>query len=107
MARNLTSLLFADGLWRVVWEEPSGKQYVVVDDDGTREYGVWYIPQPADEEPYPDAVVDELFRGPVNQGHAPIPKESAKGEQIITGITDLMLIRLSESRDSNPPSLER
>jgi hypothetical protein len=30
MARNLTSLLFADGLWRVVWEESDGKQYVIV-----------------------------------------------------------------------------
>jgi hypothetical protein len=28
MARNLTSLLFTDSLWRVVWEESDGKQYI-------------------------------------------------------------------------------
>jgi hypothetical protein len=60
MARNLTSLLFSDGLWRVVWEEFDGKQYVIAD-DGSLAYGVWYIPHPDDEEPYPDVVVDEPF----------------------------------------------
>jgi hypothetical protein len=61
MARNLASLLFTDGLWRVVWEEFDGKQYVITDDDGTREYGVWYIPHPDDEEPQPDIVADTPF----------------------------------------------
>jgi hypothetical protein len=37
MARNLTSPLFSDGLWSVVWEESDGKQYLIIDNDGTRE----------------------------------------------------------------------
>jgi hypothetical protein len=61
MARNLTSLLFADSLWRVVWKESDGKQYVIVDDDGTREYGLWYLPHPDDEEPQPDIIADAPF----------------------------------------------
>jgi hypothetical protein len=49
MPRNLTNLLFTDGLWHVVWEEPGAKLHVIVDDDGTREDGGWYIPH-RDEE---------------------------------------------------------
>lgn len=35
---------FLDGIRRAVFEEPGGRQYVI-DNDGEKAYGVWYIPR--------------------------------------------------------------
>jgi hypothetical protein len=49
--------LFVGGIWRDVYEQPDGRQYVL-DDDDEPIYGIWHIPR---EEwlPSPDVVVDE------------------------------------------------
>jgi hypothetical protein len=46
--------LFVDGIWREVFEEPNGRQYVL-DQDAEPVYGVWFIPR---EMPEPDAIVE-------------------------------------------------
>jgi hypothetical protein len=46
--------LFLGEIWRDVYEQPDGRQYVL-DEDDEPVYGVWYIPQ---EMPEPDAVVN-------------------------------------------------
>jgi hypothetical protein len=46
---------FVDGARRAVYLEASGKQYVV-DDEGEKVHGVWYLPP--EERIGPDAVVD-------------------------------------------------
>ena len=41
---------FTDGVLRAVYEEPSGRQYVI-DNDGERVYGVWFIPREECDQP--------------------------------------------------------
>jgi hypothetical protein len=52
----IARVLFADGARRAVYLEASGKQYVI-DDEGEKVHGVWYLP--LEERIGPDAVVDE------------------------------------------------
>jgi hypothetical protein len=49
--------LFTDGVWRPVYESPGDRQYVI-DDDGQRLYGVWYVPPDAD----PPLIVEQEAR---------------------------------------------
>jgi hypothetical protein len=35
-------VLFTDGTWRNVYEQPNGRQYVI--EDAEPVFGVWYIP---------------------------------------------------------------
>jgi phenolic acid decarboxylase len=53
MEPSVAAIRFTDGVWRDVFEEPTGRQYVL-DHDGERVYGVWFIPR---DEPEPDVVV--------------------------------------------------
>lgn len=46
---------FTDGVKRAVYQEPSGRQYVL-DGDGEKVHGVWYIPP--EELIGPDAIVE-------------------------------------------------
>jgi hypothetical protein len=41
---------FVDGLRRSVYEEPDGRQYVV-DNDGEKVFGVWFIPREECDQP--------------------------------------------------------
>ena len=43
MDQHLADVDFVDGIRRPVSETPTGRQYVV-DDDGQRLYGVWFLP---------------------------------------------------------------
>jgi hypothetical protein len=53
MDRHVATVEFThDGVWRPVYEQPDGRQYVDV--DGVPVYGTWFIPR---DEPQPDAVV--------------------------------------------------
>lgn len=45
---------FADGVKRPVYQSADGRQYVV-DDEGEKVYGVWYIPP--EERTGPDIIV--------------------------------------------------
>jgi hypothetical protein len=36
--------LFTDRVRQPIFEEPSGRQYIICDDDSSRWYGVWFIP---------------------------------------------------------------
>jgi hypothetical protein len=49
-------VLFTDGAKRPVYQEPSGKQYVI-DDEGEKVHGVWYLPP--EERIGPDFVVGD------------------------------------------------
>jgi hypothetical protein len=51
----IAHVLFTDGARRAVYLEASGKQYVL-DDEGEKVHGVWYLPP--EERIGPDAVVD-------------------------------------------------
>ena len=53
MDQHVADIEFADGVWREAWERPDGRKYVV-DADGQRVYGVWFIPP----DPQPCIVVD-------------------------------------------------
>lgn len=46
---------FTDGVKRPVYQEPDGRQFVI-DGDGDKVYGVWYIPE--EERIGPDAIVE-------------------------------------------------
>ncbi|MBM4071394.1 MAG: hypothetical protein FJ271_21020 [Planctomycetes bacterium] len=46
---------FTDGAKRAVYRESSGRQYIL-DDDGDKVHGVWYIPE--EELIEPDAIVE-------------------------------------------------
>lgn len=50
MPQYVATIQYTDGVWRSVYEEADGRQYVVNADE-ERVYGVWYIPRP-------DAVVE-------------------------------------------------
>jgi hypothetical protein len=54
--------VFVDGTRRPILEEPGGRQYVISDDDGTRTYGLWFIPP--GECPKPLIVTNEDRHGP-------------------------------------------
>jgi hypothetical protein len=45
---------FTDGVWRAVYQEPGGRQYVI-DATGAPVFGVWFIPQ---DQPRPCVIVD-------------------------------------------------
>jgi hypothetical protein len=52
MDQHVATVEFTDGVWRPVYEQPDGRQYIDV--EGAPVYGTWYIPR---DEPQPDAVV--------------------------------------------------
>lgn len=56
--QHVATILYTDGVWREVWEDSSGRQHVI-NADGDRVYGVWYIP----EEVEPDVVIQASSRG--------------------------------------------
>ena len=47
--QHVADVLYTDGHWRPVWEHPDGTQYIV-NADGERVYGVWYIPRDPPQE---------------------------------------------------------
>lgn len=49
-------ILFVDGIWRDVYEQPDGGQYVF-DQDAEPVYGVWFIPR--EEMPEPTAIIEK------------------------------------------------
>jgi hypothetical protein len=49
MDQHIADTVFADGVWRPVWQDGKGRQYVL-DCDGEPVYGVWLI-QTADGQP--------------------------------------------------------
>jgi hypothetical protein len=49
-------VLFTDGAKRPVYQEPGGKQYVI-DDEGEKVHGVWYLPP--EERIGPDFVIGD------------------------------------------------
>jgi hypothetical protein len=65
MDQPVADVEFIDGLWRPVYQDPRGRQYVI-DAAGEPVYGVWFIPQ---DEPRPTIIVDRPARplpGPVD-----------------------------------------
>jgi hypothetical protein len=53
MDQHVASIEFTDGVWCRVYETSDGRQYVI-DDDGHRVYGLWFIPP---DDPQPTVVV--------------------------------------------------
>ena len=47
-------VLFTDGIWREVYQQPNGRQYVL-DQDAEPLYGVWFLPR-VDDLPEPIVV---------------------------------------------------
>jgi hypothetical protein len=43
MDEHVADVEFTDGVWRPVYQQPDGRQYVI-DASGEPVYGVWYIP---------------------------------------------------------------
>jgi hypothetical protein len=41
---HVADTVFTDGVWRAVYEQPDGRQYVI-DDDGEPVFGIWFIPR--------------------------------------------------------------
>jgi hypothetical protein len=54
MDEYVATIQFSDGVWHPVYEEGDGRQYVI-DDDGEKVYGVWFIPP---GEPSPTVIVN-------------------------------------------------
>jgi hypothetical protein len=50
----------ADGVWRAVYQDPRGRQYVI-DTAGEPVYGVWFIPV---DELQPSIIVDRTADQP-------------------------------------------
>jgi hypothetical protein len=57
--------LFTDRIRRPIFEEPSGRQYIISDDDGSRTYGVYFIPP---EECLPTVILTEEERNAPTEG---------------------------------------
>jgi hypothetical protein len=54
MDEHVATICFIDGVWRPVYEGADARQYVI-DGDGEKVYGVWFIPP---SEPTPTVIID-------------------------------------------------
>jgi hypothetical protein len=54
MEQHVADVEFTDGVWRAVYQQPDGRQYVI-DGGGEPVFSVWFIPP---DEPQPCAIVD-------------------------------------------------
>jgi len=58
MDKHVATIRFTDGEWRPIYEEVGGHQYVI-NGDGEKVYGVWFIPP---SEPSPTVIVNAAAR---------------------------------------------
>jgi hypothetical protein len=43
--------VFTDRANRPIFQQADGRQYVLLDEEGTKEYGVWQLPEPELDRP--------------------------------------------------------
>jgi hypothetical protein len=60
MDQHIADVEFTDGVWRAVYQDLGGRQYVI-DGGGEPVYGVWCIPE---DEPQPSVIVDRAGNQP-------------------------------------------
>jgi hypothetical protein len=53
MDEHVATISFIDGVWHPIYEDADGRQYVI-DGDGEKAYGVWFIPP---DDPTPNVII--------------------------------------------------